>query len=36
MIVYTATKQRFVDDVRANALADIIEDDVARKLVGSR
>ncbi len=32
MIVYTATKQQFVDDVRANAIADIIEGEVARKL----
>ncbi|WP_438465755.1 hypothetical protein [Marinomonas sp. PE14-40] len=32
MIVYSATKQQFVDDVRANAIADIIESEVARKL----
>ncbi|WP_420590257.1 DNA/RNA helicase domain-containing protein [Bacterioplanoides sp.] len=32
MIVYSATKQQFVDDVRANAIADIIEGEVARKL----
>lgn len=32
MIVYTATKQQFVDDVRANAIADIIENEVSRKL----
>lgn len=32
MIVYTATKQKFVDDVRANAIADIIEGEVSRKL----
>jgi hypothetical protein len=32
MIVYSATKQQFVDDVRANAIADIIENEVSRKL----
>jgi len=32
MIVYSATKQQFVDDVRANAIADIIEGEVVRKL----
>jgi len=32
MIVYSATKQQFVDDVRANAIADKIESEVARKL----
>ncbi|MGO3344144.1 MAG: hypothetical protein ACTIM4_07330 [Marinomonas sp.] len=32
MIVYSATKQQFVDDVRANAIAEIIENEVARKL----
>lgn len=32
MIVYSATKQQFVDDVRSNAIADIIESEVARKL----
>ncbi|MGO3455235.1 MAG: DNA/RNA helicase domain-containing protein [Marinomonadaceae bacterium] len=32
MIVYSATKQQFVDDVRANAIAEIIESEVARKL----
>jgi hypothetical protein len=31
MIVYSATKQQFVDDVRANAIADIIENEVSRK-----
>ncbi len=34
MIVYAATKQKFVDD--ACAIADIIEVGVASKLVGSR
>lgn len=32
MIVYTATKQQFVDDVRANTIADKIESEVYRKL----
>ena len=32
MIVYSATKQQFVDDVRSNAIADIIENEVSRKL----
>ena len=32
MIVYSATKQQFVDDVRLNAIADIIENEVSRKL----
>lgn len=32
MIVYSATKQQFVEDVRANAIADKIESEVARKL----
>lgn len=32
MIVYSATKQQFVDDVRANAIADKIESEVMRKL----
>jgi hypothetical protein len=32
MIVYSATKQQFVNDVRSNAIADIIENEVARKL----
>ena len=32
MIVYSATKQQFVNDVRSNAIADIIENEVSRKL----
>ncbi len=32
MLVYSATKQRFIDDVRANAISDAIENEVARKL----
>jgi DUF2075 family protein len=32
VIVYSATKQQFVDDVRSNAIADIIENEVSRKL----
>lgn len=32
MIVYSKTKQQFIDDVRSNAIAEIIESEVARKL----
>lgn len=32
MLVYTATKQQFIDDVRSNAITDVIENEVARKL----
>ncbi|KEA61839.1 ATP/GTP binding protein [Marinobacterium lacunae] len=32
MLVYTATKQKFIEDVRANTIADVIENEVARKL----
>lgn len=32
MLVYNATKQQFIDDVRANVIADSIENEVARKL----
>lgn len=32
MLVYKATKQQFIDDVRANAIADVIENEVARRL----
>ena len=32
MIVYSVTKQQFVNDVRSNAIADIIENEVSRKL----
>ena len=31
MIVYSATKQQFVDDVRANAIADFIEAQITSK-----
>ncbi|UTV87719.1 DUF2075 domain-containing protein [Cobetia amphilecti] len=32
MLVYNATKQQFIDDVRANVIADAIENEVSRKL----
>ncbi|MBK1708327.1 DNA/RNA helicase domain-containing protein [Marichromatium gracile] len=32
MLVYNATKQQFIDDVRANIIADAIQNEVARKL----
>ncbi|WP_286173699.1 hypothetical protein [Cobetia sp. Ld8] len=32
MLVYNATKQQFIDDVRANIIADAIENEVSRKL----
>ncbi len=32
MLVYNATKQQFIDDVRANVITDAIENEVARKL----
>lgn len=32
MLVYTATKQQFIDDVRSNQIADIIENEVRQKL----
>ncbi len=32
MLVYTATKHKFIDDVRSNTIADSIESEVARKL----
>jgi uncharacterized protein len=32
MIVYSATKREFIDDVRANKIAEIIENEVLRKL----
>lgn len=32
MLVYNATKQQFIDDVRANVIADAIENEVVRKL----
>jgi len=32
MLVYSATKQQFIDDVRANVIADSTENEVARKL----
>lgn len=32
MLVYTATKQKFIDDVRSNRIADIVENEVFRKL----
>ncbi|MFC3284780.1 DNA/RNA helicase domain-containing protein [Litchfieldella rifensis] len=32
MLVYSATKQQFIDDVRANVITDAIENEVARKL----
>lgn len=32
MLVYSATKQQFIDDVRANSISDTIENEVARKL----
>jgi hypothetical protein len=31
MIVYTATKQKLFDNLRANEMADIIEGEVAKK-----
>ena len=30
MLVYSATKHQFIDDVRANAIAESIENEVAR------
>ena len=32
MLVYSATKQKFIDDVRANCIAEAIDNEVARKL----
>ncbi|HSI45460.1 MAG TPA: AAA family ATPase, partial [Methylophilus sp.] len=32
MIVYSATKREFIDDVRSNKIAEIIESEVLRKL----
>ena len=32
MLVYSATKQQFIDDVRANVISESIENEVARKL----
>ncbi len=32
MLVYTATKQKFVDDVRSNRIEEIIDNEVSRKL----
>jgi len=32
MLVYTATKQKFIDDVRSNRIADIVESEVLRRL----
>ena len=32
MLVYSATKQQFIDDVRANVITDAIENEVARRL----
>ena len=32
MLVYSATKQKFIDDVRANVITESIENEVARKL----
>ncbi len=32
MLVYTATKQKFIDDVRSNRIADIVENRVFRRL----
>jgi len=32
MLVYTATKQKFIDDVRSNRIADIVENEVLRRL----
>ena len=32
MLVYNATKQQFIDDVRANVITETIENEVARKL----
>ncbi|MCP8687202.1 DNA/RNA helicase domain-containing protein [Marinobacterium sedimentorum] len=32
MLVYNATKQQFIDDVRANVITDSIENEVARRL----
>ena len=32
MLVYNTTKQQFIDDVRANVIADAIENEVSRKL----
>lgn len=32
MLVYSATKQKFIDDVRSNVISDTIENEVARKL----
>ncbi len=32
MLVYNATKQQFIDDVRANVITDANENEVARKL----
>ncbi len=32
MLVYSSTKQQFIDDVRANVISDIITNEVARKM----
>lgn len=32
MIVYSGTKRQFIDDVRSNAISEIIESEVLRKL----
>ncbi|WP_281492010.1 hypothetical protein [Salinicola sp. MH3R3-1] len=32
MLVYNATKQQFIDDVRANVITDTINNEVARRL----
>jgi len=32
MIVYSATKRKYIDDVRSNKIAEIIENEVLRKL----
>ena len=32
MIVYSATKREFIEDVRSNRIAEIIENEVLRKL----
>ncbi|MBB5021939.1 DNA/RNA helicase domain-containing protein [Desulfurispira natronophila] len=32
MLVYSATKQKFIDDVRSNRISDVIENEVSRRL----
>ena len=32
MLVYTATKQKFIDDVRSNAIGTLVENEVSRRL----